>query len=72
MKVWSSCWGEKADTLEKPSKLGVLVPDVSKALLPKYPFQDLTSNLGAAGSPSLGPLHPSYLSLCLLLRLAPV
>ena len=42
MKVWPSCWGEKADTPEKPSQLGVLVPGVRKALLPKYPFGDLS------------------------------
>lgn len=53
--------GEKADTLEKPSQLGVLVPDVSKALLPKYPFQDLTSGLGAVGTPPLAPCTPPYL-----------
>lgn len=50
VKVWPSCWGEKADTPEKPSQLGVLVPGVRKALLPKYPFQDLTSSLGAVGN----------------------
>lgn len=48
VKVWPSCWGEKADTPEKPSQLGVLVPGVRKALLPKYPFGDLTNGLGAA------------------------
>lgn len=48
MKVWPSCWGEKADTPEKPSQLGVLVSGIRKALLPKYPFRDLTNGLGAA------------------------
>lgn len=62
--------GEKADTLEKPSQLGVLVPDVSKALLPKYPFQDLTSGLGAVGTPSPRPLHSPLSGLHPLLCLA--